>query len=197
MCFDSPTWYHFDMWYWGHGCLLWVLCVVRYSGIRTHDLSRRAAVYLRLRPGGHWDRHFGGDTTFFSLSPIEPETYIWPSRVAFPVPIWYLAACCIEKKIFILYRVSQELRSLFRYLIPELILSQKRHIHMGPIRNGSGIMIFNIFNILIFILYRVSQDLRSLFRYLIPELILSQKVIYTWVQFETVQELWFLIFLVF
>jgi len=60
---------------------------------------------------------------------------------------------------------------------------------MGPIRNGSGIMIFNIFSILIFILYRVSQDLSSLFLYLIPELILSQNVIYTWVQFEMVQEL--------
>ena len=34
----------------------------------------------------------------------------------------------------VLYRVSQELRSLLRDLIPELILSQKRHIHMGPIR---------------------------------------------------------------
>jgi len=40
------------------------------------------------------------------------------------------------------YRVSQELRSLVRDLIPELILSQKRHIHMGPIRNGSGVMSF-------------------------------------------------------
>ena len=26
------------------------------SGVRTHDLSRRAAVDLRLRPRGHWDR---------------------------------------------------------------------------------------------------------------------------------------------
>ena len=25
--------------------------------IRTHDLSRRAAADLRLRPRGHWDRH--------------------------------------------------------------------------------------------------------------------------------------------
>jgi len=40
------------------------------------------------------------------------------------------------------HRVSQELRSLFQDLIPALILSQKRHIHMGPIRNGSGDMIF-------------------------------------------------------
>ena len=28
------------------------------GGIRTHDLSRRAAVDLRLRPRGHWDRQF-------------------------------------------------------------------------------------------------------------------------------------------
>jgi len=27
------------------------------GGIRTHDLGRRAAVDLRLRPSGHWDRH--------------------------------------------------------------------------------------------------------------------------------------------
>jgi len=27
------------------------------GGIRTHDLSRRTAVDLRLRPRGHWDRH--------------------------------------------------------------------------------------------------------------------------------------------
>jgi hypothetical protein len=26
------------------------------GAIRTHDLSRRAAVDLRLRPRGHWDR---------------------------------------------------------------------------------------------------------------------------------------------
>jgi hypothetical protein len=28
-------------------------------GIRVHDRSRRAAVDLRLRPRGHWDRHIG------------------------------------------------------------------------------------------------------------------------------------------
>ena len=26
------------------------------GGIRTHDLSRRAAADLRLRPRGHWDQ---------------------------------------------------------------------------------------------------------------------------------------------
>jgi len=41
-----------------------------------------------------------------------------------------------------LYRVSQELRSLLQDLIPELILSQKRHIHMGPIHDGLDVMSF-------------------------------------------------------
>jgi hypothetical protein len=41
-----------------------------------------------------------------------------------------------------LYRVPHELRSLLRGLIPELILSQKHHIHMRPIRDHSGFMSF-------------------------------------------------------
>ena len=48
----------------------------------------------------------------------------------------------IADKYICIYRVSQELRSLIRVLIPELILSQKHHIHMGPIGNGSGVMSF-------------------------------------------------------
>ena len=34
------------------------------GGIRTHDLRRRAAADLRLRPRGHWDRpgRFGEET---------------------------------------------------------------------------------------------------------------------------------------
>jgi len=28
------------------------------GGIRTHNLSRRAAADLRFRPRGHWDRHY-------------------------------------------------------------------------------------------------------------------------------------------
>jgi len=36
-------------------------------------------------------------------------------------------------------RVSQELRSLIRDLILELMLSQKRHIHVGPIGNVVGV----------------------------------------------------------
>ena len=37
------------------------------SGIRTHILSGRAAVDLRLRPRGHWDRHYAyTHLTFFT-----------------------------------------------------------------------------------------------------------------------------------
>jgi hypothetical protein len=32
------------------------------GGIRTHDCSRRAAVDVRLRPRGHWDRHYSDFT---------------------------------------------------------------------------------------------------------------------------------------
>ena len=39
-------------------------------------------------------------------------------------------------------QVVPELRSLLRDLIPELMLSQKRHIHARPIGNGSGVMRF-------------------------------------------------------
>jgi hypothetical protein len=42
----------------------------------------------------------------------------------------------------VIYRMPQKLRSLLRDLIPQLILSQKRHIHMGPICNGSVVMSF-------------------------------------------------------
>jgi len=44
--------------------------------------------------------------------------------------------------IVLVHRVSQELRSILWDLIPELMLSQKLHIHMDPIHNGSGLMIF-------------------------------------------------------
>jgi len=36
----------------------------------------------------------------------------------------------------------QELRSILRDLISELLLRQKHHTHMGPIGNGSGVMSF-------------------------------------------------------
>jgi len=47
-----------------------------------------------------------------------------------------------ERMYMYVYRMSQELRSLLRDLIPEQILSQNRLIHMGPVRNGSGVTSF-------------------------------------------------------
>jgi hypothetical protein len=38
--------------------------------------------------------------------------------------------------------MSQELGSVFQDLIPELILRQKYHIHMGPVHCGSEVMSF-------------------------------------------------------
>ena len=44
---DTSTWQHTTLTTGKHPCPRW---------IRTHDFSRRAAVDLRLRPRGHWDR---------------------------------------------------------------------------------------------------------------------------------------------
>ena len=38
-----------------------------HGGIRSHDLSRRAAVDLSLRPPGHWDRQVGTSKTTVTL----------------------------------------------------------------------------------------------------------------------------------
>ena len=35
-----------------------------------------------------------------------------------------------------LYRMFQELRSIFQDVIPEVIQNQKYYVYMGPIRNG-------------------------------------------------------------
>jgi len=57
---------------------------------------------------------------------------------------WYLNQFCNVKEDFFahIYRMSQELRSVLQDLIPELMLSQKRYIHMDSIHNGSGVMSF-------------------------------------------------------
>ena len=47
------------------------------GGIRTHDRSRRAAVDLRLRPRGHWDRHFRGLSDIVLLSALDIRTLRW------------------------------------------------------------------------------------------------------------------------
>ena len=55
------------------------------SVIRTHDLSRRAAVDLRLRPRGHWDRlHFIILTLIITLQQIRIQhvwAYQWTLRI--------------------------------------------------------------------------------------------------------------------
>ena len=48
--------------------------------------------------------------------------------------------CSLSTSLYIIYTECP--RTLLQDLIPELILSQKLHIHMGPIRNGSGVMNF-------------------------------------------------------
>jgi len=48
------------------------------GGIRTHDRSRRAAVDLRLRPRGHWDRHL---TSMFQCNSIHQALVLRPSCV--------------------------------------------------------------------------------------------------------------------
>jgi hypothetical protein len=52
------------------------------GGIRTHDLSRRAAAVLRMRPRGHWDRHINVYiyyTLYIKYSKIKSS---WHSEVA-------------------------------------------------------------------------------------------------------------------
>ena len=60
------------------------------------------------------------------------------SRFTYPVFVdsWRFSVFHSLHSITPCIQVSQELRSLLWDLIPELILSQKRHIHMGPIHNG-------------------------------------------------------------
>ena len=45
------------------------------GGIRTHNLSRRAAKDLRLRPRGQWDRHFNclvtQNSIYLAINPPE------------------------------------------------------------------------------------------------------------------------------
>jgi len=36
----------------------------------------------------------------------------------------------------------KDLRSIFLDLIPDMVLNQKRHTHMGPSCNSSGVMRF-------------------------------------------------------
>jgi hypothetical protein len=46
------------------------------GGLRTHDRSRRAAVHLRLRPRGHWDRLYVYSIQKINRCELVPETAI-------------------------------------------------------------------------------------------------------------------------
>ena len=64
------------------------------GGIRTHNLSRRAAADLRLRPRGHWDRHSTYFTFNYSLvilpfDDTQANTSPWLTRYLFKA-LWYL-----------------------------------------------------------------------------------------------------------
>jgi hypothetical protein len=77
------------------------------SGIRTHDLSRRAAADLHLRPRGHWDRLF---LNYAPCKSLEEN-----GRLIFTI-IYYCGNCsnrysrfsCNVRHIFVLLAVSQE-----------------------------------------------------------------------------------------
>ena len=50
------------------------------GGIRTHDLSRRAATDLRLRPRGHWDRRLSQVLFTKILRPCLAQDLYWLSE---------------------------------------------------------------------------------------------------------------------
>ena len=53
------------------------------GGIRTHDLSRRAAADLRLRPRGHWDRHL------VMLVMLKYKTFVMRNKV---IGLYYIVS---------------------------------------------------------------------------------------------------------
>ena len=71
------------------------------GGIRTHDLSRWAAVDLRLRPPGHWDRPYQQLHLLIivTLSLSTPSRECQPTSVSEP-SLWasFSAASTIKRK---------------------------------------------------------------------------------------------------
>jgi hypothetical protein len=61
------------------------------GGIRTHDLSRRAAADLRLRPRGHWNQHNINYLVHFSIFVI-PVTLLKNCQWGW-VPFWFSILC--------------------------------------------------------------------------------------------------------
>ena len=56
------------------------------GGIRTHDLSKRAAVDLRLRPRGYWDWHYCGYKCFLTGYSLRVKRHC--KRVTALVSLW-------------------------------------------------------------------------------------------------------------
>ena len=72
------------------------------GGIRTHNLSRRAAKDLRLRPHGHWDRRIHSVTVWlFKEEDSEfVDWVLWNDYMNQPLKFkclcWNLQACVVE-----------------------------------------------------------------------------------------------------
>ena len=84
--------------------------------------------------------------TKITVACLTSVSFIYGRLVYHSSFVYHVLSYSFGSKLFIVvYRVSQELRSRFRDLIPELILSQKLHTHTHcPIGNGSGIMSFKL-----------------------------------------------------
>ena len=75
------------------------------GGIQTHDLSRRAAADLRLRPRGHWDRHVEGlcmrNWYFFLTGQPKTEKLMKIQRryknKIIPLSEWRLWGCLLDR----------------------------------------------------------------------------------------------------
>jgi hypothetical protein len=74
----------------------------RGGGIRTYDLSRRAAADLRLRPRGHWYRHLYRYTVIPRLTKIIRSGITFVSRNVIKSEAAYvirrLTSRCLERK---------------------------------------------------------------------------------------------------
>ena len=73
------------------------------SGIRTHNLSRRAAADLRLRPRGYWDRHnymYIYIYIYIYIYTLLISYYLWwcQDRVAKRYPVADHPLCCVVDK---------------------------------------------------------------------------------------------------
>ena len=92
----------------------------------------------------------GNDNTLLDSWVVSPKGRFTKDTDLFPCKVSSRYNECPKKTLlrgshwdFItLFTVSQELTSLIRNLIPELILSHKRPIPMGPVRNDSGVIRF-------------------------------------------------------